>query len=65
MTPLHWRLFRLAYRFNFRWIPGLFADNHRAAGAPWWRRLFIQAAGRIEKRQWQVKFIRCSGRLRP
>ncbi|MFW6146297.1 MAG: B12-binding domain-containing radical SAM protein [Planctomycetota bacterium] len=65
MTPRHWRLFRLAYRFNFRWLPGLFADNHRAAAAPWWRRLFIQTAGRIEKRQWQLKFIRQTGRLRP
>lgn len=64
MTDLHWRLLRLGYGFNFRWIPGMFADNHKAAGAPWQRRLFIQNAGRIQKLQWQLKFIRVTGRLR-
>jgi len=65
MTDLHWRLFRLAYRLNFRFIPGMFADNHKAAAAPLWRRWFIQAAGRVQKLRWQLKFIRATGRLRP
>ncbi len=65
MTDLHWRLFRLSYAFNFKWIPGMFADNHRASKAPWRRRAFIQTAGRLQTLQWKLKFIRSTGRLRP
>lgn len=61
MTPAHWRLFRRAYAMNFRTVPPVFWDNHRAAGAPWWRRLFIQAAGRAQKLQWQLMFLRRAG----
>ena len=65
MTPAHWRLFRLSYAFNFKWIPSMFADNHRAGGANFARRAFIQTAGRIQTLQWKLKFILSTGRLRP
>jgi len=58
MTESHWRLFRACYAMNFRWIPRMFWDNSSAAGAPLWRRLFIQLAGRGQKAQWQMKFRR-------
>ncbi len=34
MTPLHWELFAACYDFNFRYVPPLLGDNHRAAAAP-------------------------------
>jgi len=63
MTPMHWRLFRLAYNLNFKWIPKMYWDNQTGAGASLWRRLFIQLTGRLQTVQWQMKFIRRSGRL--
>jgi radical SAM superfamily enzyme YgiQ (UPF0313 family) len=42
MTAMHWRLFRLAYNLNFKWIPKMYWDNQTGAGAQLWRRLFIQ-----------------------
>ena len=65
MTEAHWMLFRTAYAMNFRWIPGMFADNHRAASAPLWRRAFIQYAGRMQTLQWKLRFWRLSGRAGP
>ncbi len=64
MTPLHWRLFRLAYNLNFKWIPRMYWDNQTGAGAPLWRKLFIQLTGHLQIVQWQTKFILASGRLR-
>ncbi len=63
MTPMHWRLFRLAYNLNFKWIPRMYWDNQTGAGASLWRRLFIQTTGRLQTVQWQLQFIRRSGRL--
>ena len=63
MTPQHWRLFRMSYDLNFQWIPPMFWDNHRAAGAPMWRRLFIQSAGQVQKLQWKLKFALATGKL--
>lgn len=65
MTPAHWRLFRLAYDLNFKWIPRMYWDNQTGAGAPLWRRLFIQLTGHLQILQWKTKFILTSGRLRP
>lgn len=63
MTPMHWRLFRLAYNLNFKWIPRMYWDNQTGAGAQLWRRMFIQVTGRLQTLQWRAKFIRRSGRL--
>ena len=63
MTELHWRLFRLSYNLNFKWIPHMYWDNQTGAGAPLWRRLFIQLTGRLQILQWTAKFIWESGRL--
>ncbi len=57
MTAQHWELFKKCYGINFRWIPSMFWDNQSAAGAPLWRKLFIQAAGRGQKYQWAIKFL--------
>lgn len=58
MTAEHWDLFAVCYERNFRHIPGMFADNHRAAGAPAWRRWFIQSAGGAQTWQWRCRFAR-------
>lgn len=63
MTPMHWRLFRLAYNLNFKWIPKMYWDNQTGAGASLWRRLFIQFTGQFQILQWKMQFIRKSGRL--
>ena len=63
MTDLHWRLFRLSYNLNFKWIPRMYWDNQTGAGAPLWRKLFIQLTGRLQIVQWTAKFIWESGRL--
>ena len=63
MTPMHWRLFRLAYNLNFKWIPKMYWDNQTGAGASLWRRLFIQFTGQFQILQWKAQFIRKSGRL--
>lgn len=63
MTPMHWRLFRLAYNLNFKWIPKMYWDNQTGAGASLFRRLFIQFTGQFQILQWKMQFIRKSGRL--
>jgi radical SAM superfamily enzyme YgiQ (UPF0313 family) len=63
MSAIHWRLFRLAYNLNFKWIPRMYWDNQTGAGASLARRLFIQVTGRLQTLQWQAQFIRKSGRL--
>jgi radical SAM superfamily enzyme YgiQ (UPF0313 family) len=63
MTPMHWRLFRLAYNLNFKWIPKMYWDNQTGAGASIWRRLFIQFTGQFQVLQWRMQFVRKSGRL--
>ena len=60
MTPAHWKLFRMCYAFNFKWIPPMFLDNHHAGNAPMWRRAFIQLAGRAQTAQWKLKFLRAA-----
>lgn len=65
MTEPHWRLFSACYDFNFRWIPSLIADNHRAAGAPRGRSIFIQLAGRGQKLQWKWRLWRGRRKARP
>jgi len=63
MTPMHWRLYRLAYNLNFKWIPRMYWDNQTGAGAPLWRRLLIQTAGRLQTLQWRARFVQKSRRL--
>jgi len=63
MTPMHWRLYRLAYNLNFKWIPRMYWDNQTGAGAPLWRRLFIQTTGRLQTLQWRARFVQKSRRL--
>jgi radical SAM superfamily enzyme YgiQ (UPF0313 family) len=63
MTPMHWRLYRSAYNLNFKWIPRMYWDNQSGAGAPLWRRLFIQATGRLQALQWRARFVQKSRRL--
>lgn len=63
MTPMHWRLFRLAYNLNFKWIPRMYWDNQTGAGASLLRRLFIQSTGRLQVLQWRARFIQKSRRL--
>jgi radical SAM superfamily enzyme YgiQ (UPF0313 family) len=56
MTPDHWRLFRLGYELNFKWIPKMYWDNQVGAGAGISKRLFIQMTGRLQTVQWKAKF---------
>ena len=63
MTPMHWRQYRLAYNLNFKWIPRMYWDNQTGAGAPLWRRLLIQTAGRLQTLQWRARFVQKSRRL--
>lgn len=58
MTPLHWRLFRRSYAFNFRNTPAVYWRNQRAGGVALPRRLFLQAAGHVQTLQWHVRFLR-------
>ncbi|NOZ23206.1 MAG: B12-binding domain-containing radical SAM protein [Planctomycetes bacterium] len=65
MTPLHWRLFRLSYRLNFKWLPKVYWDNQRGAGVSLARRLLMQGAGQLNSLGWRLRFIWKSGRLFP
>ncbi|MBI5819956.1 MAG: B12-binding domain-containing radical SAM protein [Verrucomicrobia bacterium] len=56
MTPDHWRLFRLGYELNFKWIPKMYWDNQVGAGSGISKRLFIQVTGRLQSVQWRAKF---------
>ncbi|MDP6438428.1 MAG: radical SAM protein [Candidatus Brocadiia bacterium] len=63
MSGAHWRLFRLCYRLNFRWVPRLYWENQSEAGAPLWRRLVLQAMGRGQALWWKGLFAwRSDGR---
>ncbi|MCX7824052.1 MAG: B12-binding domain-containing radical SAM protein [Verrucomicrobiae bacterium] len=64
MTADHWRLFRLSYDLNFRWIPSLFWDNQAAAGVGAAKRLFIQVTGRLQRLQWKTRFAWMAKKLR-
>jgi radical SAM superfamily enzyme YgiQ (UPF0313 family) len=57
MTRAHWRLFRLCYGLNFRWIPRLFWDNQGAAGVALWRRMLMQAMGHAQIPWWKALFL--------
>ena len=63
MTPAHWRLFRLSYALNFRWLPKLCWDNQAAAGVPLWKRSLLQMMGRGQVVMWQALFAWRSGRV--
>jgi radical SAM superfamily enzyme YgiQ (UPF0313 family) len=54
MTAAHWRLFRAAYRLNFRWVPRLLWDNQSGAGVGLARRLVLQALGRGQVVWWKL-----------
>lgn len=63
MTPLHWRLFRRAYDFNFRWLPKTYWDNQRGAGVSLPKRIAMQAAGGLSALNWKLRFVWKSRRL--
>ena len=63
MSSIHWRLFRECYRLNFRWLPRLCWDNQSVSGVNLWRRLLVQALGRVHVLWWKSLFAFRSGRL--
>jgi len=63
MSPAHWRLFRKCYRLNFKWVPRLYWDNQSGAGVGLWRRVLVQALGRVNVLWWKGLFAWRSGRL--
>jgi radical SAM superfamily enzyme YgiQ (UPF0313 family) len=65
MTPLHWRLLRRGYAFNFKWIPRVVWNNQQRAGVPLARRAALQALGRLHVLWWKGLFAWHSRRLRP
>jgi len=65
MSAAHWRLFRLCYRLNFKWMPRLTWDNERRAGVGIWRRLLIQFLGRVNIPWWKALFLLRSAGARP
>jgi radical SAM superfamily enzyme YgiQ (UPF0313 family) len=64
MRADHWRLFRLCYALNFKWIPRLFWVNQRRAGVPLGRRLLVQALGHMQVPWWKGLFLWRSARAR-
>jgi hypothetical protein len=56
LTPLHWRIIRESYKFNFKWIPRMFWAGQRAVGVPLARRLLLQAMGWGQVAQWNALF---------
>ena len=56
LTPLHWKLIRACYTFNFRWMPALYWDNQTAAGASLARRLSIRGLAPLKTLQWKALF---------
>jgi radical SAM superfamily enzyme YgiQ (UPF0313 family) len=61
MTPAHWRLFRLAYMLNFKWMPRLFWDNQTRGGVSLTRRWLMQTLGKAQVWWWKFLFARRSG----
>lgn len=45
MSKTHWRLIKAAYATNFRLFPSMYADNQRATGVPFPKRLLLQGMG--------------------
>jgi len=58
MRADHLELYASCYELNFKWVPRLFRDNQRAAGAGWARRALYQLLGRYEMRAWRGSFAR-------
>jgi radical SAM superfamily enzyme YgiQ (UPF0313 family) len=56
LRPLHWELIRACYRLNFRWVPWIYADNQKAAGVSWSKRMLLQLLGRGQIAQWKLLF---------
>jgi len=63
MTAAHWRLFRECYDLNFKWIPRLCWRNQSRAGVSLWRRVALQALGRMQTVWWKGLFVWRSGGL--
>lgn len=64
MTRTHWRLFRRAYDYSFKWIPHAFWNDQTRAGVPMARRLVLQIFGRLNIPYWKMMFVLRSGRVR-
>jgi radical SAM superfamily enzyme YgiQ (UPF0313 family) len=62
MTPLHWRLFRTCYTFNFTWLPRMYWDNHGGAGVSLFRRMLIQSGGMGKALLWKWRLARMARR---
>jgi radical SAM superfamily enzyme YgiQ (UPF0313 family) len=56
LSSEHVELLAACYESNFRWVPRLFQDNQRAAGASWARRAIFQCLGRIQVPLWRLRF---------
>jgi len=63
MTPLHWKLLKFCYSFNFKWLPRMYWDNHRGAGAGCARKLFVQLGGMAKRLELRLRFLRASGKV--
>lgn len=65
LHPWHWELIRACYDFNFAWTPALYADNQRAAGVAWSRRLLVRLLAPAKTWLWKALFARHARASRP
>jgi len=56
LTPLHWKLIRTCYAYNFTYIPRMYWDNQTGAGVHWSRRGLMQVLGNGQALQWNLLF---------
>lgn len=54
LTRSQWRLIKTCYKLNFKWIPRMYWDNQRAAGAGLTRRLVMRALGYGQIALWTI-----------
>jgi radical SAM superfamily enzyme YgiQ (UPF0313 family) len=56
MSDAHWRLMRLAYRMNFKWMPRLFWNSQSTGGESLSRRVIMQVLGQAQSNMWRSIF---------
>ncbi len=54
LRPDHWALIKSCYRFNFKWLPGLFWSEQTAAGVGISRRVALAATARANVPWWKM-----------